>query len=301
MLPSTLIFTVVSPILIMTAIVIMAIGLMYRIKEQIIGSIGYLFLGLSFVTGLLALNKIDETLIIEYGWKYQYVKLLEAGIINPFKGPISPSYVQIGSWSNAVGLFTLTSIFLVLGAAILSYIGMLMIGFDSKKAVVASVIVVIIGGAGIYYLNKAVNVLVFNEDIVSSLAYRDLGSVLRGASIIIAFAIITIGAGSIYLETKTRDYLLYAVSSLFGGIGWSIFSTSWTTHFEKLSIFQFIYTGQVTTPVTLYIVAAFFIVIGSIGLLLASIIEIVASTMAGVEGEEVLEATELEEVEVEEA
>ncbi len=301
MLPSTLIFTVVSPILIMTAIVIMAIGIMYRIREQILSSIGFLFLGLSFIAGVLALNKIDETLIIEYGWKYQYVKLLEAGIINPFKGPISPSYVQLGGWTDASGLFILTSLFLVIGATILSYIGALMAGLESKKAVVAPAIVFIIGILGIYYLNKSVSALIIDEDVVKSLAYRDTGSLLRGASIIIAFAITTIGTAIVYLETRTRDYLLYAVSFLLSGIGWSLFATSWTTHFEKLSIFQFISTGTVSTPVTIYLVAAFFIVVGAIGLLLASIIEIVSSTMAGMEGEEVLEEIEVEEVEVEEA
>ena len=301
MLPSTSIFIMVSPILIMTAIVIMAIGIMYRIREQILSSIGFLFLGLSFIAGVLALNKIDETLIIEYGWKYQYVKLLEAGIINPFKGPISPSYVQLGGWTNASGLFLLTSLFLVIGAAILSYIGALMAGFESKKAIIAPVIVFLIGIIGIYYLNKSVSALVIDEDIVKSLAYRDTGSLLRSASIIIAFAITTIGTAIVYLETKTRDYLLYSVSFLLSGIGWSLFASSWTTHFEKLSIFQFISTGAVSTPVTIYLVAAFFIVVGAIGLLLASIIEIVSSTMAGMESEEVLEEVEVEEVEVEEA
>ncbi len=301
MLPSTSIFIMVSPILIMTAIVIMAIGIMYRIREQILSSIGFLFLGLSFIAGVLALNKIDETLIIEYGWKYQYVKLLEAGIINPFKGPISPSYVQLGGWTDASGLFILTSLFLVIGASILSYIGALMAGLESKKAVVAPAIVLLIGILGIYYLNTSVSVLVIDEDVVKSLAYRDTGSLLRGASIMIAFAITTIGTAIVYLETRTRDYLLYSISFLLSGIGWSLFATSWTTHFEKLSIFQFISTGTVSTPVTIYLVAAFFIVVGAIGLLLASIIEIVSSTMAGMESEEVLEEIEVEEVEVKEA
>jgi len=300
-LPSTSIFIMVSPILIMTAIVIMAIGIMYRIREQILSSIGFLFLGLSFIAGVLALNKIDETLIIEYGWKYQYVKLLEAGIINPFKGPISPSYVQLGGWTDASGLFILTSLFLVIGASILSYIGALMAGLESKKAVVAPAIVLLIGILGIYYLNTSVSVLVIDEDVVKSLAYRDTGSLLRGASIMIAFAITTIGTAIVYLETRTRDYLLYSISFLLSGIGWSLFATSWTTHFEKLSIFQFISTGTVSTPVTIYLVAAFFIVVGAIGLLLASIIEIVSSTMAGMESEEVLEEIEVEEVEVKEA
>ncbi len=283
MLPSTTIFTIVSPIIIMTAIVIMSIGIMYRIREQILSSLGFLLLGLSFITGVLVLNKIDETLIIGYGWKYQFVKLLEAGIINPFKGPISPSYLQLGAWTGTTTLMLLTSLFLVLGATILSYIGVLMLGLDAKKASIVSAIVLIIGIIGIYYLDKSISVLVINGDVTKSLSYRDLGGMIRGISIIAAFALTTIGATSVYLETRTKDYLLYAVSFFLSGVGWTLFTTSWTTHFEKLSIFEFITTGTVKTPVTIYMIASVFIVIGAIGLLLASIIEIVSSTMAGAE------------------
>ncbi len=283
MLPSTTIFTIVSPIIIMTAIVIMSIGIMYRIREQILSSLGFLLLGLSFITGVLVLNKIDETLIIGYGWKYQFVKLLEAGIINPFKGPISPSYLQLGAWTGTTTLMLLTSLFLVLGATILSYIGVLMLGLDTRKASIVSAIILIIGIIGIYYLDKSISVLVINGDVTKSLSYRDLGGMIRGVSIIAAFALTTIGATSVYLETRTKDYLLYAVSFFLSGVGWTLFTTSWTTHFEKLSIFEFITTGTVKTPVTIYMIASVFIVIGAIGLLLASIIEIVSSTMAGAE------------------
>ena len=293
MLPATAIFTVLSPILIITGVVTLSIGIIYRIREQTITSLGFILLGLSFVSGLVALNKIDENLIVNYGWKYTIVKMLETGIIDPFKGAVSPGLVQLGSWIDATNTMIATSVFLVLGAILISYIGALMVGLETKKAVVVPIIVGIIGFAGVFYTSKSINLMLYQAPAPLALKARDTGAYLKAISILLAFLVATIGTGSLYLETRTKTYAFYAVSYLLGAIGWAIGSATWLTSFEEMGILQLIQTGQMTTPIKIFLVSAIFIIIGSVGLLLASIVDVISSASAGLEE---LEFEELEEI-----
>ncbi len=302
MLPATAIFTALSPILIITGVVTLSIGILYRIREQIITSFGFILLGLSFIAGLAVLNTIDENLIINYGWKYPIVKLLEIGIIDPFKGAVSPGLIQLGSWIGAAKLMVLTSVLLIVGAILISYIGALMLGLETKKAVIVSIIIAIIGFAGVFYTDKSITLVTYQSPFTLIAKTRDTAAYLKGISILLAFFIATVGTGALYLETRTRAYAFYAFSYLFSAIGWAIGSATWLTSFEEMSILQLIQTGQMTAPVRIFLVSAVFIVIGSVGLLLASIIDVISSASAGLEELEIEEelGEEVEEVPPEE-
>ena len=229
--------------------------------------------------------------------------MLEGGIIDPFKGPVSPGLVQIGSWTSAVNQIILTNVFLIIGAILISYIGTLMAGFESKKALIVPVIVAVIGFLGVYYTNKSISEVIYQVPAPLALKTRNFAAYLKAASILIAFIIATVGTGSLYMETKTKAYAFYALSYLLGAIGWAIGASTWLTSFERMAVLQLIQEGTLSTPLKIFTVSAFFIVIGSVGLLLASIIDVISSASAGVEElefEEIEEEVPVEEEEFEE-
>jgi len=292
MLPMTTLFMVVSPILLITSITIFSIGIMYRIREQIITSIGIGLLGLGSLVAALGLNKIDETLMIDYGWRYPYVKLLEAGILNPIKGPISPTFIQIGAWLPATSYMIAANIMIVMGIIFLSYVGALMLGLEGPKALIIPVVVAVLGFAGIILMSNSINLMVNVQDIVASLKVRDQSAYLRALSLLIGFAVLTIGALSVFFETRTKEYLAYSMSYFLLAVAWSAFSVSFFTAFENKAVFQFITEGSIATPLQYFLVGAALTIAGSVGLLIASTIEVIGSALGG---------AELEEVELEEA
>lgn len=292
MLPMTTLFMVVSPILLITGITILSMGILYRIREQIIVSTGLIFLGLGFVAGVMGLSRIDETLMIEYGWKYPFVKLLEAGILNPLKGPVSPSFVQLGSWTPYTGYMIASNVFIVLGIILLSYVGALMTGLDEKKALIVPVIVAVLGFSGIVLLNKSISLMAVSSDIPAALSTRDTSAYLRTGALLFGFIVLTVGALFIYLETKGREYMIYSVSYFLLGLAWAFSSVSFFTGFEKRAVLQFIVEGSVSTPLRYFIVGAILMVLGSVGLLIASTIEVVGSALGGAEELEAEEGIE---------
>jgi len=303
--PALATFTVVAPILLITGIVILSIGVLYRIREQILVSVGFLLLGLAFVSAIAALNSTDENLIITYNWKYSIVKQLEIAFLNPFRGPATPGIVQINAWLGAKQYMVLAATLLVLGVTVLSYVGTLMMGASTKIASALAVIVAILGFAGIGLMSKAVNALVYQAPITEFIKYFNQSAGLRAASILLAFIILVAGAGSIYYETKTRAYLLYSVSFLLSAIGWALLMSTAFYRYQILATHELIMENNIATSNAIFLSAAGFIVVGAVGLLIASIIEVISSAAAGLEEVEGLEeiGEEIEEVEgeVEEA
>ena len=285
MLPATAAFMVVAPILLITGITILSMGILYRIREQIISSLGLILLGLGFVFAVLALNSIDESLMIKFGWKYEYVKLLEAGILNPFKGGSTPSFIQIGAWAPSMLFIVLASLLIILGITLLSYVGSVMLGLEGVKSVIIPVIILLLGLAGTYYLYSSSKMLLTSYDIPTALAERDTSAILRTASLLIGFIVLAIGAVIMYAETRGKEYLVYASAYVLSGLGWSIIATSFFTDFERRSVLEFIETGTIKTPVGLFILASILIVAGSVGLLLASTIEVIGSALGAAEEE----------------
>ncbi|MCE4628029.1 MAG: hypothetical protein F7C34_02635, partial [Desulfurococcales archaeon] len=290
MLPMTTLFMVVSPILLITGITILSMGILYRIREQIIVSSGLILLGLGFVAGVLGLSRMDETLMIEYGWKYPFVKLLEAGILNPLKGPVSPSFVQLGSWTPYAGYMIASNVFIILGIILLSYVGSLMVGLDEKKALIVPVIVAILGFAGVALLDKSISLMAVGHDIPGALSTRDTSAYLRTSALLLGFIVLTIGAMIIYFETKGREYMIYSISYFLLGLAWALISTSFFTGFERRAVLQFIVEGSVSTPLRYFTAGAILMVLGSVGLLIASTIEVVGSALGGAEELEAEEA-----------
>jgi hypothetical protein len=301
----TTVFMIVAPILLITGITILAIGILYRIREQIIVSVGLLLLGLGFTVGVLALNKIDETLMTANGWRYPYVKLLEGGILNPFKGAISPSFVQVSAWKSSISLMMGASALIVVGVALLSYIGGLMLELEGWKAYIVPAIVIVLGFIGVYYMSASASKILYQLNIPEALKDRDLSAWLRTAAILIGFITVTLGATSLYIETKGREYLIYSIAYLLSAIGWGVFAVSFFTAFEKHAALQYIQEGTVSTPLAFFTAGGILIVLGAIGLLLASTVEVIGSALGGEEelgSEEELfeEAEEAGEVESEE-
>ncbi len=303
MLPMTAAFMVVAPILIITGVTIFSIGILYRIREQIIVSSGLILLGLSFVAAVLALNKIDENLMINFGWKYQYVKTLEGGMINPFKGAISPSFIQLGAWTGSTSAMLAASALLILGITLLTYVGSIMLGLEGYKSFIPAIIVLILGFVGVFYQSKSVSALLVQGDIISALKMRELSAWLKVASILLGFIVVTLGAISVYFETKGREYLVYSGAYLLSSLGWGVFSVSFFTAFERRGVLELILTGTVSLPIKVFLLSAILIVIGAVGLLIASTIEVIGSALAGeeVELEEEIPAEEIPEEEVAEA
>ena len=296
MLPATTAFMVVAPILLITGITIFSIGFLYRIREQIISSLGLILLGLGFVLAVLALNRTDETLMTQYGWKYTYVKLLEAGIINPFKGGITPTFVQESAWAGSLGYILGASILIILGITLLSYVGSVMLGLEGAKSLIIPVVILVLGLAGVYYLNSSAKLLLTSYDIPSALKVRDTSAYLRTISILLGFIVLAIGAVLMYAETGGREYLVYAASHLISGLGWGVAASSFFTAFEERTVAEFIVAKKVTTPVGIFVLAGILIVIGAVGLLIASTIEVIGSAVGA--GEEEFEE-EFEEAEAE--
>lgn len=299
MFPALATFTVVAPILLITGIVILSIGVLYRIREQILVSVGFLLLGLAFVSAIAALNSTDENLIITYNWKYSIVKQLEIAFLNPFRGPATPGIVQINAWLGAKQYMVLAATLLILGVTVLSYVGTLMMGVSTKIASALAVIVAILGFAGIGLMGKAVNALVYQAPITEFIKYFNQSAGLRAASILLAFIILVAGAGSIYYETKTRAYLLYSVSFLLSAVGWALLMSTAFYRYQILVTHELIMKNNIATSNAIFLSAAGFIVVGAVGLLIASIIEVISSAAAGLEEVEGLEeiGEEIEEVE----
>ncbi len=294
MLPMTTVFMVVAPILLITGITILSMGIMYRIREQIIVSIGLLLLGLGFVVAVLALNKIDENLMINYGWRYPYVKLLEGGILNPLKGPISPSFVQLGSWAASTNYMLAASVLLLLGVVLLSYVGSFMIGLEGAKALILPVVILVIGLAGVYYLNTSISLMAKAQDISAALHARDMSGYLRTAAMLLGFIIVTIGPLFVYFETRSKEYLLYSASYFLMALAWAVASTSFFTVFERRAVFDYISSGSIGTPLSMFTAGAVLIVFGSVGLLIASTVEVVGSALGAAGAEEEFEELEEE-------
>ncbi|MCE4625035.1 MAG: hypothetical protein F7C35_04140 [Desulfurococcales archaeon] len=300
MLPAMTMFMVLAPIFIITGITIMSIGILYRIREQLIVSSGIILIGLGFALGVVALNAIDESLMIHFGWKYQYVKLLEGGIINPFKGPVGTSFVQMTAWASQLPTMIAASALIIIGIALLSYIGSLNLALEGWKALVAPVIVLILGFAGLYYMDVS-GKLFLQGDIPDAIHAREVSAWLRTASILLGFIVVSIGAVGLYLETRGREYLLYSAAYVISAIGWAIVAVTFFTSFEGHVVFEYITVGASKTPLALFTLGGVLLVIGAIVLMVASIIEVVGSALAGAElGEELELPEELEEAPAEE-
>jgi MFS family permease len=289
-LPLITTFMVVTPILLITGITVVSVAILYRIREQIIVGSGLLLIGLGFVAGVLAANRVDESLMINYGWKYQYVKLLEAGVINPLKGAISPSLVPLGSWNGAIGMMILTSVFIIIGVALLSYVGSLTMGLESWKASIVPVIVLVLGLLGVYYSEAAAKAVLYNADIPGAHSLLSTSAYLRSAAIIIGLLTTITGYFILYAETRGREYLIYTASYTLASIGFGLLLTSIFPGFEKTAILQFIDLGKPALALDIFIGGAVLIVLGVIGLLIATTIEVIGSALGGVGEIEGLEA-----------
>ncbi len=286
--------------LVIVTIMIMTMSFIYRIREQAIRGAGLLTLALAFIVATVFQNSVTERLLVEYDRSYVIVKMLDVSVISAFKGPLIAEDVNVASWLDLAYMSLLVGFFILLTAALVTFLSVQMFGLDVKVAAGAAVVMAIIAGLGIYFTHQAINVYTADPsgNMAHALSLRDRANWFKLVSVDIPFLIMAAGSIMLFRETGTRVYLVYGVSIILGVIGFTLFATTWF-HGWEVYVRDLAARGNFGPAYTRFALSAILMVIGALGLLVGNIIEAVPPVEEAEEFEEFVEAEEAGEFETE--
>lgn len=271
-------FTVGFGLLVVT-LIIFAMSIVYRIREQAIRGVSLLFFSLAFLIAARFQNTVTEKLLTEYGTQYPIVKQLDVSVINGFKGPLITPTVATAAWTGEAYELTLIAVLLLLTGVLTAYLSALMMGWDAKYTYSFTGIITVLAIGAVILTYMATSTYIRNPSINTTKAIdlRTYSNLLKAIIIIAPYAVMALGSFNLYRETRTIAYAVYSAGIIIGLIGFLVFITTWTygwdLHVEKLAA-----QGSISPAIFRFTVAAFLMIIGALGLLIGAILETVPPT-----------------------
>ncbi len=294
-------YLVLALALFATSIIMIAVGVVYRIREQLLRAATFISLALSFASAFLFQNSVTEKLLVSHGIQYIIVKQWDVSLINAFKGPIIGAEIPPASWTSYHGLIVGTATFLAITAAIAAYLSVQMFGVSEKVAAVAGLVFAIIAVAGAILTHRAYGLASTGQDLATAFRLRDQAAILKLLAILIPFLIMAAGSFQLYRETGTKVYAVYGIFILVGVIGFAILGTTWFKGWEDYVVKTLAPQGNLGPAFARFTTAAILMIIAALGVLVGSIIEATPpAEEAEEEFEELEEVEEVEEAEAEE-
>ena len=292
-------YLVVFFALLVTAIIILTMSVVYRIREQGIRALALGGLGLAFMHAFLFQNTVTERLLAGYvteggqlpSLPYVIVKQLDASIINGFKGPLIDETVAPGYWLDRAILTLVIAFFVLVAAVAASYLALEMLGLSRTLVLAGTGLIAVIALAGIFMTSQSIS-LYEAGSINEALATRDTAATLKLVPLVLGFLLMAVGSFMVYRETGSKVYLVYTAGQLVLVLGLIIFATTWYSSWENY-VKELAAQGNLAPALGRFYASGLLLVVGSLLLLIGSIVEAVPP----VEEEEFEELEELEEAE----
>ncbi len=296
MLAALATYLVIGLAVIIPSMIMFALGYIYKIREQYYRGLTFLFLSLAFWVALAFQNSVTEKLLF-LGYGYPQVKAWDVSLISAWKGAIIEATIVPGAWQPYTWALTAVVVLSMITGALASYLALLSIGVDSKKALATAIVFLVIGGIALAWTAQAVN-LALQGNIVDAYPVRDRANILKALLIILPFLLMAWANVGLYRETGTNAYLVHAVSIVLGVLGFLVMASTWFRGWEQYVV-ELAKQGNLGPAYARFTFAALLMIFGAGGVLLGSILEATPPAEEAVEEE--LGEIEEEAVEAEEA
>jgi len=285
MLPTLILFMSIGIILALTGLMLAVIAIFYRSREAIARSLGVILLGVSFLVAFQFQNDVLGNLQ-QFGYDLSSIRSLEIPKLNAFKG--APTGVPTGSWNVDVNLITLTQLVFTISIIILGYLGVQVMGSTGMLKYGLIALIVVLPAIG-FFLSYQSTSSILNGDTASGIRMRDISNITKIIAILISLGLSSAGLIRIYRDVGERSYLIQGAGWLLLLIGLLIFGYMTLSSWENFAITE-IQEGDINSPINAFRVVTFFLLVGSLGILSGSILEIAPIGVVG-EAEEAEEET----------
>ncbi len=285
-------YLVVALAVLAASVIIIAIGVIYRIREQIFRALSFISLGLAFALAFLFQNSVTEALLVRHGVPYTIVKAWDVSLISAFKGPLVEATVPEGAWVGSHGLILGVAFFILVTAVVTSYLSAQLFGLSEKVAAAVAAVFAVIALLGLVWTHQAHSMYLQGANLDDVFTVRDRANVFKLVAVVVPFLMMAIGSFQIYRETGTKVYILYGVAILVGVAGFTILGTTWFKGWEDYVVKTLAPEGNLAPAYARFTFSAILMVIAALGVLIGNILEAVPPAE---EAEEELE--EFEEVE----
>ncbi|MEB3780880.1 MAG: hypothetical protein GSR85_11745 [Desulfurococcales archaeon] len=285
MLPTLLLFISIGIILSLTGVMLGIIAIVYRSREAIARALGILILGIVFLIAFTFQDNVIGNLQQQFGYEISTIQSLEVPKLNALKG--APTGVPSGAWNTYSTYIILVQLLFMISIIILGYLGVQVIGVEGIRKIGLLGIIIAIPLLEFILSYVSLN-QILNGNTEQGVRYRDLSNILKILSVIISLGLTSVALFNVYRDVGEKFYLVQASGWLILLLGLVILNYITLTSWEEGAI-EKIQEGDLGSVINTFRIVTFLLLVGSIGILAGSLLEIVPTAA---EAEELEEAGE---------